>query len=69
MNLTPDTPRVAAAVESPEDPWLEVVRRHEAFLARRRAAAAGDPGAESFVGSLLWSREEGREADPQDQAA
>ena len=58
-------PERGTAVESPQDPWLEVVRRHEAFLARRREAGALEPGTGPAGESLFWCSF----ADEQDRAA
>lgn len=69
MNETRDIDRAIAAadlVADPlEDPWLEVVRRHEAFLARRREAAAVEAGAGPTGASLFWCHC----AEEQDRAA
>ncbi len=54
MNESPDIARSIPAPEAVEDPWLEVVRRHEAFLARRREAAAVEAGAGPTGASLFW---------------
>lgn len=59
------SPEHGTTVEPPQDPWLEVVRRHEDFLARRREAGPRVPGAGPSGESLFWCSVD----DEQDRAA